>query len=227
MRLLTLPIQIIIFSLVFGLSLPAFAGTDSSIKKEGTVEHNSVQPGKKTERISILEELDDAINRLRESAPRLSLPGSLDEPWWKTMLCDPDAGWILRSLDKMPASSTDVWKTSFQSSAFIPKIEVSTDESRVLITAEVPGMTEKDLDISITDKRLKIKGEKMKAAAKDDKDLKSTERLYGFFERSIQFPCAVHSDQAVASLKDGVLKITVPKSSEPAVEEHKLSIRRE
>jgi HSP20 family protein len=93
-----------------------------------------------------------------------------------------------------------------------PRIELSDTDKTLTVSAELPGMTEKDVEIEITNGVLTIRGEK-KSEHKDDKDGSKyfTERYYGSFERQIPLD-NIDEDKAQASFKNGVLTVSLPKS---------------
>jgi HSP20 family protein len=93
-----------------------------------------------------------------------------------------------------------------------PRLEVSETDRHVRITAEVPGMSEKDVELLLEDGVLTLRGEKKSEA--QDKDRGYSERFYGRFERRIPMPSSVDQEGAKADFRDGVLSITLPKSPE-------------
>lgn len=108
---------------------------------------------------------------------------------------------------------------------FSPKIDVAESDTAVEITAELPGMDEKDIDISITEGLLTIKGEKKMEKEDKEKDYYRIERSYGSFARTIPIPEYVDLDRAEATFKKGVLKITLPKLSEMVEKKKKIPIK--
>jgi HSP20 family protein len=92
-----------------------------------------------------------------------------------------------------------------------PKIELRETDSALTISAELPGMTEKDVQVEIANGVLTLKGEKK--AERSDKEKYFSERYYGAFERQIPLE-GVAEDKAEASFRDGVLTITLPKTEQ-------------
>ena len=91
-------------------------------------------------------------------------------------------------------------------------MNVSETDKEFRITAELPGVTEQDIAVSLDDDVLTIRGEK-KFERKDDKEnFHFVERSYGTFQRSLRLPYAVESEQVRASFENGVLTVTVPKT---------------
>jgi HSP20 family protein len=93
-----------------------------------------------------------------------------------------------------------------------PKIELSDTDKALTISAELPGLSEKDVQVEIANGVLAIRGEKK--AERSGEGRYFTERYYGAFERQIPLD-GVEEDKAQASFKDGVLKISLPKSDKP------------
>ena len=93
-----------------------------------------------------------------------------------------------------------------------PKLELRDTDKALVISAELPGMTEKDVQIEIANGVLKIRGEKKSERNGEGKYF--TERYYGAFERQIPLD-DVQEDKAEASFKNGVLTISLPKSDKP------------
>jgi HSP20 family protein len=96
-----------------------------------------------------------------------------------------------------------------------PRIDVSEDEKAVTVTAELPGVNEKDIDVSLVGDQLTIKGEK-RSEHEEKKDVEGhvvhrTERSYGAFQRTITLPYQVDPNQVSADFKDGLLRIMLPK----------------
>ncbi|HET7710218.1 MAG TPA: Hsp20/alpha crystallin family protein [Sphingomicrobium sp.] len=91
-----------------------------------------------------------------------------------------------------------------------PSIEVKEDESHITVTAEVPGMNEKDVELLLDDGMLTIRGEKK--GANDDRGY--SERWYGRFERRIPLPASVDEEHCRADFREGLLTIRLPKSRE-------------
>ena len=106
------------------------------------------------------------------------------------------------------------------SSNLVPSIDVTETDKEIVITAELPGLERKDVEISLEDDVLTIRGEKnIEAEQKDDKSDKSdknknyhlTERSYGMFYRMLQLPAGIDPSKVQATMSKGVLKVTIPK----------------
>ena len=95
-----------------------------------------------------------------------------------------------------------------------PAMDIHQDDKQVEITAELPGVKEEDIDISIDDGVLTLRGEKK--STREDKESGYRERSYGSFERRLTLPSNIDEDNCSADFKDGVLTITLPKSEDKA-----------
>jgi HSP20 family protein len=91
-----------------------------------------------------------------------------------------------------------------------PSVEVDASDKEVRVSAELPGMDEKDIEAFVDNDVLTIRGEKK--AETEDKERRFSERYYGRFERSVALPFEVDEEHAQASFKNGVLTVTIPKS---------------
>jgi HSP20 family protein len=107
---------------------------------------------------------------------------------------------------------------------WLPSIDVSETKSDLVIKAELPGMDAKDIDISMNNGFLTIKGEKKHEREEKDENYHLVERSYGSFTRSVRLPREVQSDKITASFKNGVLRVTLPKSEEAKKKEIKIKV---
>jgi HSP20 family protein len=93
----------------------------------------------------------------------------------------------------------------------LPTMDVAETDKEIEITAELPGLEEKDVQINVVDNVLTIRGEKKAEKEQKDKNYRLVERSYGSFERSLELPENVNADAIKANIDKGVLKVTVPK----------------
>ena len=94
---------------------------------------------------------------------------------------------------------------------FIPPVNVAETEKSVVITLEVPGMKEEDLDVEVMGNKLVISGEKKFEQEIEEKDFRLVESRFGEFSRVVRLPPDVRTDEVYAVCAKGVLTITVPK----------------
>lgn len=95
--------------------------------------------------------------------------------------------------------------------ADFPRVDVRDTEKELRISAEIPGMTDKDVEVSLSSDTLTLSGEKKEEKVQNEKGWYRMERQYGSFTRVIPLPCEVDGDKADAVFKNGVLTITLPK----------------
>lgn len=93
----------------------------------------------------------------------------------------------------------------------LPSMDVTETDKEIEITAELPGLEDKDVQINVSDNLLTIRGEKKAEKEEQDKNYRLIERSYGSFERTIALPEGVNPDAIKANIAKGVLKVTVPK----------------
>jgi len=108
--------------------------------------------------------------------------------------------------------SSDLWGDA--TVEFLPRVDVTETGKEVRITAELPGLDEKDVEVTMTNNMLTIKGEKKVEKEEEEGDYCYSERHYGHFERTIALPQGIDADNAKATFKKGVLKVTIPKKPE-------------
>jgi HSP20 family protein len=99
---------------------------------------------------------------------------------------------------------------SLERSLSWPSLELGETDKEIRVTAELAGLEEKDVDITVQEGVLTLRGEKKSQV--DDQDRGYTERSYGRFERRIGLPRGSEADKAKATFKNGVLTVTLPKS---------------
>jgi HSP20 family protein len=95
--------------------------------------------------------------------------------------------------------------------ALMPSMDVTETDKEIEITAELPGLEEKDIQINVADNILTIRGEKKAEKEQKDKNYRLVERSYGSFERTLELPEGVNADAIKANISKGLLKVTVPK----------------
>jgi HSP20 family protein len=103
-----------------------------------------------------------------------------------------------------------------------PKLEIIDSEKDLLVTAEVPGLEDKDIEVLLDDGYLTLRGEK--SAQTSDKDRQFSERFYGRFERRILLDYQVAEDKVSATFKNGVLTVTLPKLEQPVSKSKRIAV---
>lgn len=123
--------------------------------------------------------------------------------------------------DLLSSHDSDV---NTETTSWTPTVDISETENSYEIHAELPGVSESDVNISVIDNLLTIKGEKPAEEKAHDKNLYRVERRYGSFQRSFTLPHLVNTSDIKAGFKDGILSITIPKAEEAKPKEIKISV---
>jgi HSP20 family protein len=128
-------------------------------------------------------------------------------------------------LDKTPGISLPTVDWSGASVDFSPRIAVEETDDKFTLSAELPGLTEKDVDVQIERNTLTIKGEKKEEKSGREGSRYFNERSFGCFERAIELPNAIDKDKIAAKFEHGVLTVSLPKSPEAKREIKKIHIK--
>ena len=147
--------------------------------------------------------------RVRRAAPVFGLTGNLD-----------------RVLDEVwRGFGFPVSRVVAEPGALAPRMDFRETEDELHIAAERPGLEEKDIDVSIEDDILTVKGERAREnTEEDEKGWRRRETFRGHFRRSVRLPEGVDTDAVKASYKAGILTITVPKPAEAKPEVRSIPI---
>jgi HSP20 family protein len=108
--------------------------------------------------------------------------------------------------------------------AVAPRIDVSETDSEMLVSAELPGMKEDEIDVTLAGNMLSISGEKKSEQERKAEDYHVMERSFGRFSRALPVPFDADPDQVKASFKDGVLTVKIPKPAEEKGKSRKIAI---
>lgn len=104
-----------------------------------------------------------------------------------------------------------------------PSVEIAETDKEIKVTAEIPGLEEKDIEVLLNEGVLTLRGEKRSET--DDKDRQFSERFYGRFERRIPLGADVEEDKVDARFKNGVLSIVLPKTAKAQSQTRRIAIR--
>jgi HSP20 family protein len=96
--------------------------------------------------------------------------------------------------------------------AWAPSVDITETKDAVVVKAELPGVEQKDIAVSLQEGILTIKGEKNEEKEQKDARYHRVERAYGAFARAVRLPAAVDASKVTATFKDGVVTITLPKT---------------
>lgn len=134
--------------------------------------------------------------------------------------------WMRRNIENLPSARDWEFRREFDDLVrrfedllpreatqrlFLPAVNVSEDDTHVLVTAEIPGMDPNDLKVELRDNVLTISGEKKEEKEEKGESLHRIERSFGSFSRSVTLPAEVKDEGAEAKFKNGVLSLKMPK----------------
>jgi len=118
-----------------------------------------------------------------------------------------------------------LWRDDTVTGLTMPAVDVSEDDKAFKITAELPGMTEKNIDVTVTGDLIVLKGEKQQEREEEGKNRYLAERSYGSFQRSFYLPEGVARDKVNAEFTNGVLTVTLPKTVEAQAQQKKIEVK--
>ena len=117
-------------------------------------------------------------------------------------------------------------QSSMTTASFIPPVDVYEDEKKVVLKLEVPGIQEKDLDVSVENNTLTVKGERKFEEEEKEENFHRIERRYGSFLRAFTLPTTVETENIDAKYENGVLKIELKKKPEAQPKQIKVNINK-
>jgi HSP20 family protein len=117
------------------------------------------------------------------------------------------------------------WRSASSFSFSVPAIDMSEDKKAYKISAELPGIDAKDIDVSVSGDMLVLKGEKRQEKEEKDKNYHFSERAYGSFQRAFELPASVDRGKLSADFSKGVLTITLPKTAEAQKPVKKIEVK--
>lgn len=136
----------------------------------------------------------------------------------------------MRPFEEMRRMMEDFWMTPLEEfgrwrEGFVPRVDVREEDNSLVISAELPGMDQKDIDVTVTNDSVRISGEKKHEEKEEEKGYYRHETSYGSFERIIDLPAEVDEEKAEAEFSKGVLTIKLPKSEEAQAKRKKIKIK--
>jgi HSP20 family protein len=143
------------------------------------------------------------------------------------------APWKPFEFDRLRREMDRLWDSFFEGKParrmreegeWLPSLDVSETKGDLVVKAELPGMDPKEIEISLSEGVLRIKGEKKQEKEEKEEGYHLIERSFGSFTRSVRLPKDVQSDKINASFKNGVLKVVLPKSEEAKKKEIKIKV---
>lgn len=106
-----------------------------------------------------------------------------------------------------------------------PAVDITEDEKAYRLSAELPGLSEKEIDVVLSGDSLTLKGEKRQEKEQKEKSFYLSERAYGSFQRSFYIPEGVDRDRIAADFSKGVLTVTMPKTAKAVEQQKKIEVK--
>lgn len=119
----------------------------------------------------------------------------------------------------------ETWLSRPFAEVWQPSADIIETETGIVVKADLPGLDASDIDVSISEDVLTVKGEKRKEEEKTGERYHSVERYYGSFQRSFRLPTSVQMDKVEATFEKGVLTISLPKTEEAKKKEIKVQVK--
>ena len=123
-----------------------------------------------------------------------------------------------------PTMFREPWPAALAGNVFSPSMEITETDNAVEVTTELPGMDEKDIEISVADGMLTIRGEKKIEKDEKKKNYRLVERSYGSFERAVALPPGVDASKVKAKIAKGILTVEVPKPASAKAQPVKIAV---
>jgi HSP20 family protein len=117
------------------------------------------------------------------------------------------------------------WRAEGGFGLSVPAVDVAEDDKAYHITAELPGLSDKDIEVNLSGDVLTISGEKRDEREEKEKSYHFSERRYGSFRRSFALPQGVDRDKVEATFKNGVLSLTLPKTPDAMQQQKKIEVK--
>ncbi|MDD3626642.1 MAG: Hsp20/alpha crystallin family protein [bacterium] len=114
---------------------------------------------------------------------------------------------------------------SYHDGIWNPSVDISETDNAILVKAEIPGVGKDDIDVTLHDDIITIRGEKKEEKREEKENCLLLERTYGKFQRSFRLPSEVDPNKIKASFKDGILNLELPKSERAKPKEIKIDVK--
>jgi HSP20 family protein len=124
----------------------------------------------------------------------------------------------------------DFWLSPFGAAerwagAYLPPVNVREEDSQIVVSAELPGMNEDDIEVTVRGDTMRIAGERKEEAETKEEAFYRIESSYGRFDRLIELPTEVNEGKAKAEFKNGILTVRMPKTEESKTRTKKIPIK--
>ncbi len=132
---------------------------------------------------------------------------------------------LRKDMDHFFDNFFSIGPSSMGESHWMPKIDMTEDEKAIYVKAEIPGLEEKNLSVSVQNGNLTISGVKSEEKEEKNKRYHLSERRFGSFYRSISLPTGIKADKITARYRNGVLTVEMPRSEEAKEKRIPISVK--
>ncbi len=146
--------------------------------------------------------------------------------WWVDPLSELEN--IQKEINRMFdfSLSRSPWgDTTLLGGQWAPAVDIYDSQDNILVKAELPGLSRDEIEVSVQDNNLVIKGEKKKEQEIKEENYLKTERFFGSFFRTVPLPAEVDSGKVEARYQDGILSLTLPKKAEAKPKQIKINVQ--
>lgn len=116
--------------------------------------------------------------------------------------------------DMEEAFGWPAWPWGEREAGWSPAVDMVDRKDEIVLRADLPGLAEKDIEVTVQDGSLTIRGERKEEKEEKKEDYYCCERRYGLFARTLPLPAGVEADKVKATFKNGVLEVSMPKAKE-------------
>ena len=171
--------------------------------------------------------MNDAPVEVKKTAPA---PAGTTDPW-RAFRTEMDrlfdrfsGGWSMPSFRRMfDVEPAFRYESSFSMPS--PAVDITEDEKAYKLSAELPGLSEKEIEVVLSGDTLTLKGEKRQEKEQKEKNFYLSERAFGSFQRSFFVPEGVDREKIAADFSKGVLTITMPKTAKAVEQQKKIEVK--
>ena len=164
---------------------------------------------------------------MADAGPKLPTRTELKSapPWWPLDSLRSEIDRVFNDLGNPSLFDRAFSRMPMASSRGVLAVDLAESEKAFELLADLPGVDAKDIDVTLADGILTIKGEKSEAKEEKDKDYYLSERRYGSFQRSLELPRGIDSENIEANFSNGVLKLVLPKTPERQKKDRKITVK--
>jgi len=153
------------------------------------------------------------------------VPWKSSENWMDQFVSLEDLQNEMNRLFNYPAQKPLIKRSGQWDKLWAPAVDIHDTKDVLTFKADIPGLTKDQIDVSVDNNVLTIKGEKSEEKEETKKNIVRSERHYGSFQRSFTLPTGIDSTKVNAAYKDGVLEVSIPKKEEAKAKQIKVDVK--